>query len=165
MKNATLILNSEKIDLIITRLAYEIYEHYYDSEELIILGIEKYGFNLAKKILDQLKIISPIKYQLYSIKLNKKNLPLSKIDFDPKQFSGKEILIVDDVMNTGRVLYYTAGLFHNQPVKSVNTLVLINRNHPKFPVFPRFNGMQLSTTLKDHVEVTKSSKGFKAYLK
>jgi len=89
-----------------------------------------------------------------SIKINKKN-PTKKISssIDKKKCINKNIIIVDDVLNTGSTLIYAVNYFLKIPVKKIQTAVIINRNHKKFPVKADFKGISLSTSIKEHVDV------------
>jgi pyrimidine operon attenuation protein/uracil phosphoribosyltransferase len=66
----------------------------------------------------------------------------------------KTIILVDDVLNSGRALAYGLGVFLNVPLKKMRTAVLIDRSHHKFPIFSDYYGTKLSTILREHVTVT-----------
>lgn len=165
MHNGTLILTQEQSEQKITRLAYEIYEAYYESRSLYLFGIKEQGYALAYVLARKLKKLTPLKITLHPLPLNKKDLHNSQVTLPAKELMNKDVLIIDDVMNSGRVLYYATGLFREIPLKTLNTLVLVNRNHQQFPVYTRFAGLYLSTTMKEHVSVVSPAKGkFEAYL-
>ena len=63
------------------------------------------------------------------------------------------IILVDDVLNSGRTLAYGLGVFLNIPLKKLRSVVLVNRSHKNFPVATDFVGLELSTVLKEHVSV------------
>ena len=65
----------------------------------------------------------------------------------------KCIIIVDDVLNTGRTFAYGLKPFLNIEVKKIETAVLVNRSHTLFPIYPQYTGYELATTIRDHVEV------------
>ena len=68
-------------------------------------------------------------------------------------YKNKSIVVVDDVLNTGKTLIYAVRFFLKIPVKKIQTAVIINRNHKKFPVKADFKGISLSTSIKEHVNV------------
>ena len=143
------------IDLYLKRIAYQIYENNNEEDNsLIIVGVEKNGKILASKIFNILKSISNFDLTLMSIEINKKN-PTKKmfISIDKKKCLNKNIIIVDDVLNTGRTLIYAVKYFLEIPVKKIQTAVIINRNHKKFPIKADFKGISLSTSIKEHVDV------------
>ena len=149
----TKIKDISNIELYLRRIAYQIYENNEDKE-LIIVGVEKNGELLANKIFEILKSISNFKLTLITLKINKEQ-PANKIksSIDKEICLNKTVVIVDDVLNTGRTLIYAVKYFLNIPVKKIQTAVIINTNHKKFPIKADFKGISLSTTLKEHVDV------------
>lgn len=69
------------------------------------------------------------------------------------------MIIVDDVLHTGRTLAFSLQPFLNVSVRKVQVAVLVDRNHPRYPVAPDYKGYELSTTLTEHVEVVLSDEG------
>ena len=65
----------------------------------------------------------------------------------------KVVILVDDVLNSGKTLAYGFGVFLDVPLKKLRTVVLIDRNHKSFPVTTDYSGIALSTLLKEHVDV------------
>ena len=80
-----------------------------------------------------------------------------------KDLAKKSILLIDDVLNTGRVLAYGMKPFLSIIVKKIEVAVLVNRSHSLFPILPKYTGYELSTTLDDHIEVILKKK-FAVYL-
>ena len=74
------------------------------------------------------------------------------------------IVIVDDVLNSGRTLAYAMNPFLNAEIKKIEVAVLVNRSHPSFPIMPTYTGLELATTLSEHVEVVLGKKAA-VYLK
>jgi pyrimidine operon attenuation protein/uracil phosphoribosyltransferase len=151
----TLILTSKQIEQKINRIAYEIYENNPDEKEIIIAGIAENGYLLAKRIADVLKKISPIKNQLIEVKINKEN-PLSaeiRIALKEKELKNKVIILVDDVLNSGKTLIFGAKPFLGAAVKRLTTVVLVDRGHNRYPIKADFVGLSLSTTLQEHITV------------
>tara|TARA_B100000945_G_C20288024_1_gene551964 strand:+ start:423 stop:929 length:507 start_codon:yes stop_codon:yes gene_type:complete len=151
----TKIKDISNIEMYLKRIAYQIYENNHDEDNsLIIVGIEKNGKILADKIYQILRSISNFDLTLMSIEINKKN-PTKKIlsSIDKKICLNKNIIIVDDVLNTGKTLIYAVKFFLQIPVKKIQTAVIINRNHKKFPIKADFKGISLSTSIKEHVDI------------
>lgn len=150
----TKIKNKSAIELCLRSIAYQIYENNEEEKELIIVGIGKNGKLLAEKIYKILKSISNIKLIFVELIINKKN-PTDKIKSSIKKenLKNKSIIIIDDVLNTGSTLIYAAKYFLQIPVKKIQTAVIINRNHKKFPIKADFKGLSLSTSIKEHVNV------------
>src|SRR6476646_2768367 len=91
---------------------------------------------------------------MVKIELNKDSSKLeSAIDVLIQECENKVIILVDDVLNSGRTIAYGLGVFLNIPLKKLRSVVLINRSHKNFPVTADFVGLELSTVLKEHVSV------------
>jgi pyrimidine operon attenuation protein / uracil phosphoribosyltransferase len=162
----SLILDAAQIKQKIRRMAFEIYEHNFDVKNLVIAGIDGYGYTLAKLLVEQLEQISPLSIKLVKVMLDKSSPQLSEIslDCDVKEIRKKCIIIVDDVLNTGRTFAYGMKPFLNTEVKKIETAVLVNRSHTLFPIYPQYTGYELATTLKEHVEVRLEKEDTGVYL-
>ena len=152
MKNK--ILNADQIKKIVKRIAYQIQENNLEYSEIILIGVYNNGYMLAKIIEKELKQISKSSIELISIKINKKN-PLDKIDLDCKKeyLKNISIVLIDDVLHTGRTLIYCVKHLLDMSPRNFNTVVLVDRNHKKFPIKVDFKGISLSTSISEHVEV------------
>ena len=75
------------------------------------------------------------------------------------------LVLVDDVLNSGATLIYAVKHFLNTEIKQFKTAVLINRNHKKYPVKADFKGISLSTSLQEHIEVRFEKDNDAVYLK
>jgi pyrimidine operon attenuation protein/uracil phosphoribosyltransferase len=154
-------MNPKQVTQRLNRLAWQVYENCYREEEIIVAGIAANGFNLAKRIAKYLEEISPIKVMLCEVKISKDN-PLdgkTAFNLDPKEIDNKTIVVVDDVSNSGRTLMYGVKLFLEFPVKSVQTLVLVDRDHNRFPVKTNYVGLSLATTMQEHITVEPDENG------
>tara|TARA_B100000768_G_C11249799_1_gene363562 strand:- start:615 stop:1118 length:504 start_codon:yes stop_codon:yes gene_type:complete len=138
----------------IRRMAYQLYEANLDENKLVLVGIEKKGAYLSKLIGLELSKISTIKLIHVSLNLNKKE-PLNTIEssLPISQMENHSIVVIDDVLNTGSTLIYAVNYFLKISVKQIKTVVLVNRNHKKYPIKADFKGLSLSTSLNDHVSV------------
>ncbi|HET8855104.1 MAG TPA: phosphoribosyltransferase family protein [Salinimicrobium sp.] len=159
-KPAVLILDQMEIDHKIKRIAYQILESNVDQDSIILAGIEKNGFQLAEKLKKELIEISELEVDLCRVKIDKKN-PLNQIEtsIPLKEFTGRSIVLVDDVLNSGTTLIYGVRYFLDVPLKQFKTAVLVDRSHKKYPVKADFKGISLSTSLSETVQVRFSSSG------
>lgn len=158
------ILNTEQIRQKINRLAYEVYESNYGEKSMLIVGIDGNGFKVAGMLADKLKQISDIGIKVGKIKMDKDE-PWNtepKADFSEKDFSNKTVILVDDVLNSGKTLIYAVKLFLDKPVKKLSTVILVDRSHARYPVKSDHVGLSLSTTLQEHIEADFSKKGQEA---
>ncbi|WP_353148868.1 phosphoribosyltransferase family protein [Flavobacterium sp.] len=160
-----IILSHKEIEHKTKRIAYQVYETFANDSELIIAGISSSGFVFAQKIAKQLEIISDIKITICEVNINKQN-PSDTIttSLPEEAYANKNLVLVDDVLNSGATLIYAIKHFLNVPLKKFKTAVLIDRNHKKYPVKADFKGLSLSTSLQEHVQVVFEEQNSYVYL-
>jgi len=149
-----LVLNKNQIAQKINRIAYQILEDNLEEKEVVLAGIWDRGYKLAIRLKKVLEQIADFKVTMLRVDLEKLNSKLvSKTDLPESEWSGKVIILVDDVLNSGKTLAYGLGVFLDTPHKKIRTVVLVDRSHKIFPVATDFVGLQLATILKEHVDV------------
>jgi pyrimidine operon attenuation protein/uracil phosphoribosyltransferase len=151
----TQILSKTQTHQKIRRLAYQVYENHFEETELYLVGIESMGLHLAHLLQTYLQEISPLKVYLEGIKIDKTNpldapIVLSK---SIETFKNQNIILIDDVLNSGKTMFYALKPFFEIPIKKLQTLVLVNRNYKNFPINPDYVGYSLATTLQSHISV------------
>lgn len=148
------ILAQAKVDQIIKRIAYQIHENNMD-EQVVLVGVDLGGRKLAEQINKTLQEVAGKSSICHTISLDKEN-PLNVdilIDGDDANLNGKTVILCDDVLNSGRTLAYSLTKLLTLNVKKVETAVLVLRTHGRFPIYANYKGYELSTTIKEHVEV------------
>lgn len=151
-----LILSKEIAYRKIQRMAYEIAEQNINEKQVILAGIRNSGVIIARILHGYLKEVYKGKIVIIEIAIDKKNpksLSLSKeINFD-----GQNIIVIDDVANSGKTLLYAIKPFLDFYPKKIQTLVLVERSYKEFPVSPDYVGLSISTALTERiiVETTK----------
>lgn len=149
------ILNESQIRQKITRLAIEILEKNTEAKEIILAGINNKGYEFAEYIKKEMTRFSDITVTLTRIKLNPAapvnhevvvELPLAQLD-------KKTIIVVDDVANTGRTLFFAMKPIMDIVPKKVEVAVLVDRMHKSFPIQVDYVGLSLSTTMEENIEV------------
>lgn len=150
-----LILTENQILQKIKRMAYEIYENNFREKELIIAGIFDKGFLLAQMLRDELEDISPLRVILVKVEVDKQARVQSEVKLDCERgiLENKCVILVDDVLNSGRTLAYSLKPFLNTRINKLEIAVLVNRSHKLFPVSANYTGYELSTTIEEHIEV------------
>lgn len=149
-----LILDQEQIKKKTTRIAYQLLEDNFEEKSLVLVGIADRGYVFARRLKTLLEEISSLDIQLIKVSLDKTSSTLdAQTDIPIEQAKNKVVILVDDVLNSGRTLAYGMGVFFNVPLKKMRTVVLIDRSHHKYPIFSDFSGLKLSTILKEHVAV------------
>lgn len=151
----TLVLNKQQIQQKSRRIAFQILEDNFEEPHIVLVGIADRGYVFAQrlqKILQEIASDKEIELIKVNIQKNKRSLH-AETDVPVESVKNKVVIVVDDVLNSGRTLAYALGTFLNVPLKKMRTAVLVDRSHHLFPVFSDFYGVKLSTILKEHVEV------------
>lgn len=163
----TPILEHNRICHIIERMAWQIYENHYKADEIFFVGITPRGNILSHLLADHLKKISHLSIHAFELSLDKEKPHLHPIQITPvlPDLNEKHVVLVDDVLNSGSTLFYAFKPFLNYHLSSLTTVVLVDRNHKRFPVFSDVVGIQLSTSLQEHVFVDLSGNHYKVILK
>lgn len=155
-----LILDKKQIQQKINRIAYQVLEDNLSEKEIVLAGIWDRGYKLALRLQTILTEISELKVTILKIELEKKKSALNAVtDPEPASVKNKVIILVDDVLNSGKTLAYGFGVFLNTPHKKIRTVVLVDRSHKIFPVATDFVGLEMATVLKEHVDVVLDVEG------
>jgi pyrimidine operon attenuation protein / uracil phosphoribosyltransferase len=161
-----LILDQGQIRQKITRMAYEVYEQNFEEQTLVLAGIHRNGYTLAGMLVEELEKISPIKVTLLQVTIDK-TAPLQKpvvITPEDAALENAVVIIVDDVLNTGKTLAFTLNALLPHNPKKVEIATLVNRHHTLFPVTSTYTGYSLATTLRERVDVVLQENEVAAYL-
>lgn len=149
------ILEHRDIKQKIKRLAIQILENNYGEKEIVLAGINNNGTAFAKMLETELKDITDIPVILTRIKLNPANPVGNPVELalSPAELEGKSIIIVDDVANTGRTIFYAFRPLMDFLPKKIEVAVLVDRKHKSFPILVDYLGISLATTLRENIEV------------
>tara|TARA_A100001234_G_C12609814_1_gene378874 strand:+ start:353 stop:847 length:495 start_codon:yes stop_codon:yes gene_type:complete len=152
MKNQ--VLDHKKIIRICNRLAYQIIENSENKKSIILVGIKEKGYEVSKLIMQELNKICSNKIILRYIEIDKTSPKNSlKCNLESTFKSSEKVFLIDDVLNTGKTLMYSVNKLLDYDFNSIKTVVLIDRNHKKFPVKVDFKGISLSTNYDDTVKL------------
>ncbi|WP_154857764.1 phosphoribosyltransferase family protein [Cyclobacterium xiamenense] len=150
----TMVLNHRQIEQKITRIAFEIFERNAEEEVLVVAGLTGMGYVLAQRVVEKLREIAPFHLQLIKIDLDKSQPNIHEVRLSEQvPLTGAAVILVDDVLNTGKTLAYAMVPFLEAEVKQMEVLVLVNRSHKLYPVAPDYTGFELATTLSEHITV------------
>ena len=150
------ILTDNQIRQIIRRIAFEVYENNFDEKKIVVVGIYDKGYKLAQQLVEELNaIVDGVSMQLVRLDIDKSNPSASEVTLDipTKQLANKVIILVDDVLNTGKTVAYSLKALLEVEIKKLQIAVLVDRSHKLFPLSANFKGYELSTTINEHVEV------------
>lgn len=153
------ILNADEIRRAITRISHEILERNEGYEDIIFLGIVNRGYELAQRLQDRILHIEGIEIPVYKLDISNYrddlkmlNLELKNIDLPDVDVDHKNVIIVDDVVYTGRTTRAAldAIVKLGRPSR-VQLVALIDRGHREFPIRPDYVGKNIPTSRKEIV--------------
>jgi len=153
--SAQKILDAQTAELKLDRIVFQILENTFHSSSIVLLGIEEGGFVIAGKLSEKIKIYYPQKtIELLSLTIDKINPVGKKIALNPHtDLNGKTIVLIDDVANTGKTMFYAFNELTKYNIEKLVTCVLIDRTHKKFPIQSDIVGLQMATTFNEHIIV------------
>lgn len=152
------ILSDRQIRQKIRRIAIELLEKNYGEPHLILAGLNNNGFGFGELLLNELQTAVPnvhTKVTLTRIRLN----PANPVEYEPvvelpeSALHNKPVVIVDDVANTGRTIFYAIQPLLKVVPKKVEVAVLVDRKHKLYPIKADYVGLSLATTMRDDIEV------------
>ena len=149
------ILDHRQIVQKIKRLAIEIVEQHYLDGSIILAGINNNGYSFASLLMKELANYHQITAQITRIRLNPAN-PIGSevvIELPNESLANQNIIIVDDVANTGRTIFYAVKPLLEIIPKKVEVAVLVDRKHKGFPIMVDYVGLSLATTLMEEITV------------
>ena len=149
------ILNHRQIIQKIKRLSIQILEQNYNENGVILAGINNNGYHFASLLQHELNTLNRLETTLTRIRLNPAN-PINspiEIDLPLSEIQNRVIIVVDDVANTGRTIFYAFQPLFDIVPKKVEVAVLVDRKHKSFPINVDYVGLSLATTMKEHINV------------
>ncbi|OEF99105.1 bifunctional pyr operon transcriptional regulator/uracil phosphoribosyltransferase [Vulcanibacillus modesticaldus] len=156
------LLDESAINRALTRIAHEILEKNKGTEDLVLIGIKTRGIYLARRLAERIKKIEgqeipigELDITLYRDDLTEKSdQPLingSRISFD---ITNKKIVLVDDVLYTGRTVRAALdALIDLGRPRLIQLAVLIDRGHRELPIRPDYVGKNIPTSKKEMISV------------
>ena len=155
-------MSASEIDRTLVRLAHEILEKSADLDQLAFIGIRRRGVPLAQRLSAKIESLENRKIPVGILDINLYRDDLTTVDIKPVvsgtdipfSVQGKDIILMDDVLYTGRTIRAALdALFdHGRPAR-VALLVLIDRGHRELPIEARFIGRLVQTTSNEIIEV------------
>ena len=158
---SNVILNSNQIGQKIKRLSYELYENNLEEKKVILLGINSNGNILSNRIKKNLDNLFPVNIESYNLKVDVNNSTFNKLGLERDSLNGKVVIIVDDVLNSGKTIAYSINLILPFFPKKIEVAVLVDRSHKNFPILAKYSGVKLNTTINEHVKIDfKKNEGY-----
>ena len=156
------LMSASEIDRTLVRLAHEILEKTADLDKLAFIGIRRRGVPLAERLAAKIETIENRKVPVgfLDISLYRDDLstiadaPVVSQSEIPFSVAGKDIILIDDVLYTGRTVRSSLdGLFRHGRPSRVQLLVLIDRGHRELPIEARYIGRKVQTSDREIIEV------------
>lgn len=168
LKEKALILDKAGIDRALTRIAHEILEKNKGAKDLILVGIQRGGVHLAKRLATNIKEIEGVEPPVGSLDITmyrddlstRKSQPVPKATDITFDIQDKMMVLVDDVLFTGRTIRAALNsvMDYGRP-RRIQLAVLVDRGHRELPIRADYVGKNLPTSAKEKVEVMLAEDG------
>jgi len=167
-KEKALILDKSGIDRALTRIAHEVLEKNKGAKNLALVGIQRGGVHLAKRLAAKIRDIEGVEPPIGSLDITmyrddlttRKSQPVPQATDIPFDIQDKLIVLVDDVLFTGRTIRAALNsvMDYGRPQR-IQLAVLVDRGHRELPIRADYVGKNLPTSAKETVEVTLAEDG------
>ena len=156
------LMSASEIDRTLVRLAHEILERTRELENLVFIGIRRRGVPLAQRLSKKIEALERRSIPVGVLDINLYRDDLSTVSHQPVvnatdipfTVAGKDVILMDDVLYTGRTIRAALdALFSHGRPRRVQLLVLIDRGHRELPIEATFIGRKVQTTSREIIEV------------
>ena len=161
-KSGTEILGADDVSRAITRIAHEIVERNPDLSPVVIVGMQTGGVWIAQRLRDTVNRIAAsvevplgaVDISMYRDDFSLRPVVLSAPTDIPLDLTGRTVVLVDDVLFTGRTVRAALEALndHGRP-RAVQLAVMVDRGHRELPIRPDYVGKNIPTHLSDEVSV------------
>ncbi len=162
------LLNKKDISRVISRIAHEIIEKNKGTENLCLVGIQRGGVHLARRLSERIKTIENVDIAVGSLDISlyrddigmRKEQPVVRKTDIPCDITDKKIVLVDDVLFTGRSIRAAmdALMDFGRPAQ-IQLAVLIDRGHRELPIRADYVGKNIPTSMAENIEVQLEEEG------
>lgn len=164
MIKKTIILDQPAMNRALTRIAHEILEKNKGGENLILVGIKTRGIPLAKRLQEKIKLIENITVPVgeLDITLYRDDLKKISVDAEPQltntdvkeDVTGKTVILIDDVLYTGRTIRAAMdAVMDLGRASQIQLGVMVDRGHRELPIRADYVGKNIPTSEKESIVV------------
>lgn len=163
-----ILLNKQDIDRTLARMAHEILERNKGTANLCLVGIQRGGVHLAKRLAQKIREIEGKDLPVGSLDIAfyrddlsiRKEQPLVRKTEVPCEITDMKVVLVDDVLFTGRSIRAALdALMDIGRPAAIQLAVLIDRGHRQLPIKADFVGKNIPTAVNENVEVSLAEEG------
>ena len=161
MPEKTSILNAQAIHRVLTRIAHEIVERNDNAQSVVVVGVQRGGIHLAERLGALLKgiwghpvLVGKLDVSMHRDDLDQHSAPNIQPTVMPFDINGKTVVLVDDVLFSGRTTRAALDALNDfgRP-RRIQLAVLVDRGHRELPVKPDFVGKNVPTSSNERIEV------------
>lgn len=162
MENIKVILDETAMNRALTRIAHEIIEANKGAKDIVLVGIETRGVPLAQSLAEKIKSIEDVEVPVQKVNITYYRDDLQKKSPQPvrgesdmtEEINAKTVILVDDVIYTGRTVRAAMDAIMDIGRPSyIRLAALIDRGHRELPIRPDFIGKNIPTSKKEIVHV------------
>ena len=161
MSEKTTILNAQAIHRVLTRIPHEIVERNDNAQSIVVVGVQRGGIHLAERLGSLLKgiwghpvPIGKLDVSMHRDDLDQHSAPNIQPTVMPFDINGKTVVLVDDVLFSGRTTRAALDALNDfgRP-RRIQLAVLVDRGHRELPVKPDFVGKNVPTAANERIDV------------
>ncbi len=161
MPDKSTILNAQAIHRVLTRIAHGIVERNDSANSIVVVGVQRGGIHLAERLGGLLKTIwghavpvGKLDVSMHRDDLDQHSAPNIQPTVMPFDINGKTVVLVDDVLFSGRTTRAALDALNDfgRP-RRIQLAVLVDRGHRELPIKPDFVGKNVPTAANERIDV------------